>query len=420
MNEGNFEKLVLPKGHAKIVKSLVQTHLGKTKDGSDGGAKTPHMFTHSDVVQGKGAGLIVLLHGAPGVGKTSTAECIAELTKRPLFPITCGDIGDNAKEVQRNLEQNFHLAHHWNCVLLLDEADVFLAQRERTDLRRNALVSVFLRVLEYYRGILFLTTNRVGTFDDAFKSRIHMSLYYPPLGRKSTIEVWRMNLDEARKRNLAVEDKQIIKFAKKHFDSFDEEYGAQNAIARSGYWNGRQIRNAFQTAIALAGWEFNAASSERDARRLVLRREHFEQVADASYQFDQYLQEVRGVDDAKIAHELGARDDSWRPDPSSNSPWSPRPSRTSLQVRKVARRNGSKDDSSGPSDQEKKSSSKGKGKGSGDKHQRRRKARRDDAISESQSGSSKAPTARAGSKAKPSGRRVSKSDSSSTSSSTEG
>lgn len=35
--------------------------------------------------------------------------------------------------------------------------------------RTNALVSVFLRVLEYYDGILILTSNRVGTFDEAIR-----------------------------------------------------------------------------------------------------------------------------------------------------------------------------------------------------------------------------------------------------------
>lgn len=92
-------------------------------------------------MRGKGKGLIILLHGAPGVGKTSTAECVADHTRRPLFPITCGDIGDNAKDVERNLEWCFQLAHKWGCVLLLDEADVFLAERSKTDLQRNALVS---------------------------------------------------------------------------------------------------------------------------------------------------------------------------------------------------------------------------------------------------------------------------------------
>jgi len=62
--------------------------------------------------------------------------------------------------------------------MLLDEADVFLVKRNRDDYQRNSIVSVFLRMLEYYTGFLFLTFNRVGTFDEAFKSRIRISLYY--------------------------------------------------------------------------------------------------------------------------------------------------------------------------------------------------------------------------------------------------
>lgn len=49
--------------------------------------------------------------------------------------------------VEVNLQDNFNLAHKWGCVLLLDEADVFLAKRNKTDLRRNAVTSVFLRSL---------------------------------------------------------------------------------------------------------------------------------------------------------------------------------------------------------------------------------------------------------------------------------
>ena len=77
-----------------------------------------------------------------------------------------------------------HLGKIWNCVVLLDEADVFLEQRGLEDLNRNALVSAFLRVVEYFEGILILTTNRVGTCDEAFKSRIQLALHYPPLSEE--------------------------------------------------------------------------------------------------------------------------------------------------------------------------------------------------------------------------------------------
>jgi SpoVK/Ycf46/Vps4 family AAA+-type ATPase len=81
-----------------------------------------------DLVRGKGKGLIILLHGVPGVGKTSTAESIASFTKRPLYPITCGDLSETAREVEESLEAHFTLAHRWGCILLLDEADGFPSQ----------------------------------------------------------------------------------------------------------------------------------------------------------------------------------------------------------------------------------------------------------------------------------------------------
>ena len=68
-------------------------------------------------------------------------RCRVSYTGRPLFPVTCGDIGDTAKDVESNLDRCFQLAHKWGCVLLLDEADVFLARRDKQDLKRNALVS---------------------------------------------------------------------------------------------------------------------------------------------------------------------------------------------------------------------------------------------------------------------------------------
>ncbi len=87
--------------------------------------------------------MIILLHGVPGVGKTSTEETIADGTERPLYPLTCGDIGETPEQVEKYLESAFTLGHRWGCVLLLDEADVFfIARRDKADMRRNAMVSV--------------------------------------------------------------------------------------------------------------------------------------------------------------------------------------------------------------------------------------------------------------------------------------
>jgi hypothetical protein len=155
-----FSDLVLPEDHKQIVRALVKTHARGPRSTSSN--KTENMLPHReiDLVKGKGKGLIILLHGVPGVGelaepstvvsankretlgKTSTAECVATNTNRPLFPITCGDIGGTtAKEVETNLESYFDLARKWGCVLLLDEADVFLGERTKGDIVQNSLVS---------------------------------------------------------------------------------------------------------------------------------------------------------------------------------------------------------------------------------------------------------------------------------------
>lgn len=135
-----YEDLVLPGGHKKILQAIVKNQVRDPKLTSGEREEDPDEF-QMDVVKGKGEGLIILLHGAPGVGKTSTAECVAAQLKRPLLSITCGDISTNVKQAEETLQEYCELAHRWRCVLLLDEADVFLAKREKGDITRNALVS---------------------------------------------------------------------------------------------------------------------------------------------------------------------------------------------------------------------------------------------------------------------------------------
>jgi AAA+ superfamily predicted ATPase len=61
---------------------------------------------NTDIIQGKGNGLIILLHGGPGTGKTFTAESVAELAEKPLYPVTCGDIGTEPEQVDQTQNKN--------------------------------------------------------------------------------------------------------------------------------------------------------------------------------------------------------------------------------------------------------------------------------------------------------------------------
>ncbi|KAI5205180.1 P-loop containing nucleoside triphosphate hydrolase protein [Aureobasidium subglaciale] len=220
-NDECFSQLVLPTREKRMVQALVTEHIAQKAE-------------FDDIIKGKGKGLVLVLHGPPGVGKTLTAECVAERCKRPLYVVSSGDLGTEPDTLNERLEQILDMASTWRAVLLIDEADVFLEARSLHDMHRNALVSIFLRVLEYYQGILFLTSNRVSTFDDAFKSRIHIPLKYGVLDASSRKQIWKNFLTKA---GQGCCDK----------DTLDK-------LAR---WelNGRQIKGIVRTGASLARFD---------------------------------------------------------------------------------------------------------------------------------------------------------------------
>ncbi|KAH0443900.1 hypothetical protein CcaCcLH18_00726 [Colletotrichum camelliae] len=300
-----FDDLKIDEGHKLIVQSLVADHFEKRKMQRQNPTLDP---TNQDLVRGKGSGLFILLHGVPGVGKTATAEAVAQANNKPLFSMTCGDLGVDPSIVDDNLTDIFRLAQIWDRVLLLDEADIFLAKRDNHNLKRNALVSVFLRVLEHYGGILFLTTNRVGTLDEAFKSRIHISLYYEPLNRNQTLEIFILNLKklrviEAEKQafledtgvehaKLEVNENSIMEYAEEHFDA--------HSTTPHLRWNGRQIRNAFQIASSLAHYHVRKASLSNGPVAVAIER------------FGRYMDYTRAMTDRDEARIEAIRADNIR------------------------------------------------------------------------------------------------------------
>ena len=144
--------------------------------------------------------------------------------------------------------------------------------RQPQDVSRNALVSIFLRLLEYFQGILFLTTNRVQTFDPAFQSRIHVALRYEELTSKAKKSVWKTFI----KKVVDIEGTQVVPLA-------DEDY---DRLARRNL-NGRQIKNAVRTAQALAIDE-----------KKPLNIEHIMQVLDVAETFERDLKGGPGYEDA--------------------------------------------------------------------------------------------------------------------------
>lgn len=169
------EKIVLPPSHRDLLDVL--TH---DLDAFVG-----------DIVEGKSAGNVVLCKGIPGVGKTLTAEVYAELIEKPLYSIHSGELGTTASTIEGNLKTIFQRAKRWNCVLLLDEADVFVVRRGN-NIEQNAIVAEFLRTLEYFDGLLFMTTNRPDDIDEAIVSRCAALIDYTPPSPDGAAAIWRV------------------------------------------------------------------------------------------------------------------------------------------------------------------------------------------------------------------------------------
>ncbi|RYP93128.1 hypothetical protein DL770_000785 [Monosporascus sp. CRB-9-2] len=225
-NKEAFDLLVADKETKELVRALVENQCNTERN--------------TDLIGGKGNGLFVLLHG------------VAEIAEKPLYRVTCGDIGTKAEDVEKYLETVLLLGKTWGCVVLLDEADVFLEERSLYDLQRNALVS----------GILILTSNRVAIFDEAFKSRMQLTLRYKNLEEPQRKAIWHNLISRLQKHHqarLRPTNPHNNRRVNEHEIDADEIRANVDKLARAEL-NGRQIRNAVSTARQLAMFHKLASS----------------------------------------------------------------------------------------------------------------------------------------------------------------
>ena len=173
------EKLVLPSHHRDLIDILTSN---------------AEVFAQ-DFVDGKSGGTTILCQGAPGLGKTLTAEIYAEVVGKPLYRVHSGQLGTSAASVGATLTGILRRAMRWGAIILLDEADVYIRRRDN-DLEHNAIVAEFLRTLEYFNGLLFMTTNRIGDVDDAILSRCIATIHYETPSRVDALRLWKLLGDQ--------------------------------------------------------------------------------------------------------------------------------------------------------------------------------------------------------------------------------
>lgn len=189
-------KLVLPDFQVDLINLLMQHDRAEFKD----------------IISGKSGGSIVLCSGVPGTGKTLTAEVFSEKMERPLYKVQSSQLGTTATTLETELQTVLARATRWGAILLIDEADVFIHERGN-DINQNAVVGVFLRVLEYYQGILFLTTNRDTLIDDAIVSRCTAKVNFQVPTVDQQKRIWEIL---AICSNVKIKASQIASFAAKH------------------------------------------------------------------------------------------------------------------------------------------------------------------------------------------------------------
>jgi SpoVK/Ycf46/Vps4 family AAA+-type ATPase len=165
-------------------------------------------------------------------------ESSAEATHRGLLSITMGELNsDGGYMFEAKLQELLRLATTWGVVVLIDEADIFLEHRKSgpgANAVNNALVAVFLRHLEYFSGIVFLTSNRVSVFDAAVTSRIHLALQYSPPSANTRLELWSQSLSMIPTEDIDVDVDEVL------------------SAVRQVEMNGREISNTLNTAMTLA------------------------------------------------------------------------------------------------------------------------------------------------------------------------
>ena len=210
-DESPEDKIVLPEDHRRLI-DILTNERDEIMD---------------DVVSDKSGGNVIMLEGAPGLGKTLVAEIYSEKIKRPLYRLEAGLLGLDAVSVEKSLKKAYENAARWDAVALIDEADIYVRKRN-DDMAHNAIVATMLIAMERQNSLTFMATNRTDDIDDAILSRCIAVVRFRPPTSEDARRIWRIQADTLK---VDIEDAVI--------DQLVDHYAHEDKPTPSG----RDIRN---------------------------------------------------------------------------------------------------------------------------------------------------------------------------------
>lgn len=180
---------------------------------------------------------------------------------------SCADLGTEPDIAEQRLHEALLRGVNWGAIVLLDDADLFIHRRDVHDMKRNALVTIFLHHLEYSEGIHFITSNKTCVFDLALMSRTHLIVQLPDFSFEAQQWIWRQFIVGIDVQH-SVDRAELESFINNDLKSLDNGSHAK--------MNGRQIRNCLDASLALARTRQSALKLSDVKRMLTLGKEYME------------------------------------------------------------------------------------------------------------------------------------------------
>ena len=236
--------------------------------------------------------IILNFYGKPGTGKSMAAEAVASALGKKVYHINYSDLESKyVGETPKNIRRAFAKATEDDALLIFDEAYSFLGKRltsvtQSADYGVNITRSVLLMELEKYTGVVIFTTNLIKNYDEAFKRRILLSVFFEMPDRDARRDIWKLHLGD----KLPVADGITADYLAEKYDSLSGAdikdmvfYAALHTLEKGLDVVGAE---AFESAYSVIRERYKDQSSDWETK--VIKTEQISE--------EQYIKETKGDD----------------------------------------------------------------------------------------------------------------------------